>query len=1153
MKGMYMNKFIFILCISFWFSPIIWGQNIHNIPFNLRHQFKISQLTSKDGLSQNSIRAIIQDQQGFIWFGTNDGLNRYDGKNFKTYTHIPNDSTTLSGSNINHIYETKKGILWIGGHSRGINRFDPQTGKFKQFLHKKDVPNTLSDNRIRGIAEDQWGNIWVGTQNGLNKITPNKNTIERIFPKEGQQGGLSNSAITGVYQDKKGNLWISTSDKLNLLQTSKSQTITFKHYPTNIDNTAKKSIKNITVFYEDKQERLWVGASWHAGANPHIIGTLDRNTGKVTTYKFLSGSRIRTIYQDSNNIVWVGTNVGLYWFNEKSKQFVHFKTDVIQVKDIYSADILDMLEDRSGNLWLGASGRGVYIIDTKSRKFASHKVFLDQDTDKLNVLSPWQMVADGNDLWMCSQENRLVLYNTKTNKLTQFRHETTNPNSLSNDLVTFVYKDTKSRIWISTRKGLNLLNKHTKEFKRYVLEGTKAVPLHVFEDTQGNIFTQLTSEWIYKLNPTTDALEKYIKLPPIRKRKNRVNMIWIDESGIFWIGTINGLLIFDPKTKKDTIYGKTAGSENSVLQVYKDKLGQVWLATYGGGLKKVIKEKDGQINFQSYGKQEGLLNEYIYGIQEDTQGNLWMSHEKGITRFDLKKEIFTNYTVLAGVVDGEFNQDSHAQNEQGQIFFGSSQGINAFYPEKVKSNDFLPPIRLIDFQAAHQASDTLEAPPFKGPIRYTKKIVLTYEQAKTFSFEFVALSYVNAENNQYKAKLEGYDKNWRYLGTRNFVSYTNIPPNTYTFRVQGSNNDGVWNTKGLRVEIVILPAWWQTWWFRVSWIAAIVLLVIGIYKVRLASIKRQKNVLEQKIVERTKEVVKQKEEIASQYDAINAQNEELQQHQEEIMAQRDAIEEKNELLHHQNDQIRQSMNAAKTIQEAILPFEERMNQILGQYFIIYRPRDIVSGDFYWLGEVKGKRIVGVLDCTGHGIPGAFMSMIGVSLINEIITAKQIVDPAEILEQLRCYIRHALNQDKTGRRNGMDAAFVTLETTEDEQIKVIFAGAKRPLWYIEKDSTEIQEIEGSSISVGIIYENKRTVTSQSFVFDKGTLLYLCTDGLSDQNDRDRKKLGNWRLKELIFENSELPLTKQKQALNKILDQHMTDTEQRDDILFMGIRL
>lgn len=1148
-----MNKFIFILCISFWFSPIVLGQDIHNIPFNLRHQFKINQLTSKDGLSQNSTRAILQDQQGFVWLGTNDGLNRYDGKKFKIYVHTPDNPETLSSNSIDHIYETKKGRLWVSGHDRGVSSFDPQTGKFKRFLHKKDVPNTLSDNRIGGIVEDQWGNIWVGTQNGLNRIIPDNNKVERIFSDSEKAGGLSNSVITRIYKDKRSNLWVSTANKLNLLQVGKDQTVTFKHYPANMDNVAKKSIKNITVFHEDKQERLWVGASWRAGTNPHIIGTLDRNTGKVKTYKLLKEAFIRTIYQDSNNIVWVGTNAGLYWFNEKSQQFIHFKTDIIQVKDIYSADVLSILEDRSGNLWLGTSGRGIYILDWKSQKFASHKIFLDQNADKLNVLSPWQMAADGNDLWMRSQKNRLVLYNTKTNKLTQFQHKATNPNSLSNDLVTSVYKDKKSRIWISTLKGLNLLNKNTKEFKRYMLEDTKAAPLGVFEDAKGNIFTYLTSEWVYKLNPTTDALEKYVKLPPIRKRKNRINMICVDELGTFWIGTVNGLLIFDPKTKKDTMYGKTSGSYNSILQVYQSKSGQVWLATYGGGLNKVTKDKEGQISFQRYGKKEGLLNEYVYGIQEDIQGNLWMSHEKGIARFNPKKEIFTNYTVLAGVVDGEFNQDAHTQNAQGQIFFGGTQGISVFYPEKVKNNDFIPPICLIDFQTAHQVSDTLKAPPFRGTVGYTKKIVLTYEQAKTFSFEFMALNYVNAGNNQYKAKLEGYDKKWRYLGTRNFVSYTNIPPNTYTFRVQGSNNDGVWNTKGLSVEIVILPAWWQTWWFRVGWITAIILTVIGIYKVRLASIKRQKNILEQKVVERTREVVKQKEEIASQYDAINAQNEELQQHQEEIMAQRDAIEEKNELLYHQNHQIRQSINAAKTIQEAVLPFDERMHQILGQYFVIYRPRDIVSGDFYWLGEVKGKRIIGALDCTGHGIPGAFMSMIGVSLLNEIITAKQIVDPAEILEQLRYYVRHALKQDKTGRRNGMDAAFVTLETTEDEQIKVVFAGAKRPLWYIEKDSTEMQDIKGSSVSIGIIYENNRTVTSQSFVFDKGTLLYLGTDGLSDQNDRDRKKLGNQRLKKLLFENRELPLTRQKQTLNEVLDKHMNDTEQRDDILFMGIRL
>ncbi|OJJ14735.1 hypothetical protein BKI52_41610 [marine bacterium AO1-C] len=293
--------------------------------------------------------------------------------------------------------------------------------------------------------------------------------------------------------------------------------------------------------------------------------------------------------------------------------------------------------------------------------------------------------------------------------------------------------------------------------------------------------------------------------------------------------------------------------------------------------------------------------------------------------------------------------------------------------------------------------------------------------------------------------------------------------------------------------------------------------------------------------------------LSQQSAELTEMNEELQQNQEEITTQRDDIEQKNYLLNQQNDKITQSIKAARTIQEAILPFEQRLSKEIKEHFIIYKPRDIVSGDFYWLGNVGDKRILGVIDCTGHGIPGAFMSMIGFTLLNEIINTQQISDAAQVLEKLRKEIHHALKQDYTGRTNGMDAAFITLEDTPESEIKVTFAGAKRPLWYIEEDSPEVQVIKGSSISVGMIYNDNRVITNQTFLFKPGTILYLGSDGFTDQNDVHRKKFGTNRLKRTLYKNREKSLNEQKQLLQLALEEHMRYTEQRDDILLWGIKL
>lgn len=293
--------------------------------------------------------------------------------------------------------------------------------------------------------------------------------------------------------------------------------------------------------------------------------------------------------------------------------------------------------------------------------------------------------------------------------------------------------------------------------------------------------------------------------------------------------------------------------------------------------------------------------------------------------------------------------------------------------------------------------------------------------------------------------------------------------------------------------------------------------------------------------------------LSQQSAELTEKNEELRQNQEEITTQRDDIEQKNYLLNEQNEKITQSIKAAQTIQEAILPFEQRMSKEIREYFMIYKPRDIVSGDFYWLGNVDGKRILGVIDCTGHGIPGAFMSMIGFTLLNEVVNTQRITDAAQILEKLRKEIQHALKQNYTGRTNGMDAVFVTLEDTDSENIQVTFAGAKRPLWYIEPDSQELQVAKGSSVSIGMVYNDDRIITNQTFLFEPGTILYLGSDGFADQNDVQRKKFGTHKLRQILYENREKRLNEQKQILQQVLDAYMQQTEQRDDILLWGVKL
>ncbi|AFM03139.1 tetratricopeptide repeat protein [Bernardetia litoralis DSM 6794] len=328
----------------------------------------------------------------------------------------------------------------------------------------------------------------------------------------------------------------------------------------------------------------------------------------------------------------------------------------------------------------------------------------------------------------------------------------------------------------------------------------------------------------------------------------------------------------------------------------------------------------------------------------------------------------------------------------------------------------------------------------------------------------------------------------------------------------------------------------------------VLILAFFIYR----SQQKQKN-LNTQLNEQKEALSLRGKELVEVNNELSTLNEELNQTQEEIIAQRDSIESQNILLEEQHQEIKYSIRAAQTIQNAILPLEEQMKQKLNDYFLIYRPRDVVSGDFYWLGSIGKTRIIGALDCTGHGVQGAFMSMIGFTILNKIVNTNKITKPEQILERLRKEIQQALRQKQTNQNNGMDAVIVTLEELDNNQTQVTFAGAKRPLWYIKNQETEIKEVKGSRISIGINYKDDRKITSETLVLPSGSLLYFGSDGLVDQNNMKREKLGTTKLKELLSQNALLPLNEQKEAIENALDEHMKDTKQRDDILWMGIKV
>ncbi len=448
------------------------------------------------------------------------------------------------------------------------------------------------------------------------------------------------------------------------------------------------------------------------------------------------------------------------------------------------------------------------------------------------------------------------------------------------------------------------------------------------------------------------------------------------------------------------------------------------------------------------------------------------------------------------------------------------------------------------------------------PIAHTQAITLTHEQS-VFSLGFVALNLTQPEKNQYAYRLEGFDKDWNHVGNKREATYTNLDPGIYTFRVKASNNDGVWNEEGASIAITILPPWWETWWFRLLAILATVGGAAAFYFRRMQVVEAQKRVLEQRVLERTKEIAQKSQELELAHHEVKAKNEELQASEEElrqnmeeleanqefIQQQKQSLEAAYQLLSAQNAKVSDSIRYAQRIQQTILPSPELLADAFAEHFVIFKPKDVVSGDFYWFAEVDGTQFLAVVDCTGHGVPGAFMSMIGSSLLQEITGTRRLSEPAEILRVLHQEVLHALYKKDGEMRDGMDIGLCAIRRI-DSGAWVGFSGAKRPLHYFS--GGQLHEVRADRMAIGQA-EDFGAFSTHELLLAPGDTLYLTTDGWTDAINPGREKFGLARFRQMLAEGAYLPLATQQAVFSQALEDHESGAPQRDDVLLVGVRV
>ncbi len=910
---------------------------------NAQPKLKFTHITADNGLSQSSVLCMLKDKYGFMWFGTEDGLNRYDGYHFTIYRGATSNAHGLRSSRIESLYEDREGILWIGTNG-GLSKYDRANDSFVSYSVSLNK-GSISNNAVSSINEDYLGNLWVGTYAGLNILNRRTNQFRHYYGNASNPDSLSNESVSAIFEDNKHNLWIGTDNGLNLYNRNKNQFIKFLYQPGNPGSISDNGIKAIV---QGNFGNLWIATNG-GGLNKYNYKAHAFYAYKTSPKdpNSISSNQLYSIAKGSDGTIWVGTENGVNSFDVRRGIFTLYRNDPDDINSLAGNSIRSILSDNQGVLWVSTYSEGINKYDKNFPLFDLFRRKGVRSKGLSNRLVTSFEESISSNIWVGTDGGGLNLLNVKTGVFKHYIHDSTNVNSLSINAVLAILRHKNSEsLWLGTYGGgLDYFDPVKNTFKHYK-KGPGANQLsddHIYalmEDHNGNLWIGFNAGGINVLNPVTNKITRYqanIKNPndPHYLNKNVIRAFCEDKEGNVWIGTYDGgINVFNPATKTFTRLNKANSnlSDNIVYCIKADSRGNIWVGTMGNGLDLWDPKTR---KFIAYTVDDGLSNNVINSIQEDNKGFLWLSTNNGISKFDPKTHSFKNYNIDNGLQSREFFLHAGFRSSTGQLYFGGINGFNVIDPASVTQNNHIPPVVITDFQLFNKSvTPNAKNSPLSQSITETKEITLNHTQT-VFTFEFSALDYTVPEKNQYAYWLEGFDKSWNYIGTQHKATYTNLDPGTYIFRVKASNNDGVWNELGTTVKITILPPFWETWWFRSLILFSIVVIIYTIYKIRVRAIEVQKTALENLVIVRTAEVHKQAQNMQELNGELQAQSEELQAQSEELHIQSEELQILNEELLCQTTEAKNA-SQAKSIFLATMSHEIRtpMNGVLGMAMLL---------------------------------------------------------------------------------------------------------------------------------------------------------------------------------------------------------------------------
>lgn len=1062
-----MRIFIYRYCYLIFLTLLSFASNAQ--------QYNFKNYTPINGLTSSLINNIFQDSKGYLWFSTQGGgVSKFNGKEFQNYTH----KEGLVYGDITCIREDKEGNIWIAsGTDGGVSKFDGTN--FENYTTKEGLP----DNSVYWIYCDAQNKVWLATMGGV-VIYSNG-----VFSKISTSDTLSSKGVNAVTQDRNGIYWFALENGVSSFD------------GTQITNYAKhKKIYGKSFFSVlcDKKNNIWFGST---------TGDVVKYNGKtfesLTLPEEVSNDFIGSIAEDKHENLWLATGHGAVKYDGYNYTLFNEKNGLL------SNIVTSICPDYDGNVWIGTQQGGASILNNEA--FVGYTTHNGLISNKITAI--------------CQNSDNEYIIGTLGLGLTTFSNNvfrTLKPiPELENSIIACLFIDSKNNLWVGTDNEVFVLSPNNgsyqlnKRFKK-LADAPLYMATNITEDKHGNIWIASYGSGLFKL--TGNSVKHFSTATGLAS--DNVLTMYKDNNETLWLGT-NDAGVIKIARDKITNYSENDGlSSKSVWSIAEDNKHNMYFATSDAGICGFDGTK-----FYNYTTKDGLCSNNITTLLWDkTTNSLFAGTDKGINRFQItsgfKIDSLRYYGESEGFKGIEVSSNAVLKDNQGYIWFGTTNGLYRYnsrfdYPITVPPHLVLTNIKMfyqaVDWSKYTNAVDVHTNLP--------KNLQLSYSNNHlTFSFQALTTSEV-----RYTYILEGQDDEWSPLSSTPEASFTNIAPGkTYTFKVKAVNNNGLWSTDDISYTFTIRPPWWRTWWAYTLYAIFSVATVWAYIGYRTSKLKKEKQVLEEKVTERTIE--------------LNASNLRL-----------------SEAIHTITD----SMNYAQRIQQSFLTSEKLLDNSLKNYFILYKPQNIVSGDFYWAYDMPDRTLVACADSTGHGIPGAFMSLIGISLLNEITHSKNIYEPTALLNELRRIIILALNPEQSdeGGKDGMDMALISIFKNKDASgnTKIHFACANNTLCVVsnENNQPQLTEYKGDKQPVGF-YSNMKPFTPQEITVKKGDMLYMFTDGFPDQFGGPKgKKFMAKQLKKVLQSLYGLPQHEQKQKLENIYHNWKGNIEQIDDITVMGV--